>query len=83
MKTEEKTLEQTAWLLWICDNWRRWTTVKHPVFGDSELDGKTCQFSGCNERHVARIVGETNNPEFASKWPRGWRTHRPNDQITF
>ena len=62
---------KTVWLLWKCDDWRRWTTVKGGPLSDAELDGKKCQFSGCRKHHVSRIVGESGSREFASKWFRG------------
>lgn len=56
------------WNMWRCDHGRQWTSVDGSVFADRELDGRECNFSGCEAGHVARIVGQTVNWDIASDW---------------
>lgn len=68
MKTREQ--KATTWLMWQCDLGHQWRTVEGygGVFSDRELNGRECDFSGCEPGHVARIVGETIDREIASEW---------------
>jgi len=58
----------TTWLKWECDLGHQWTTVDGDVFADVELNGRECDFSGCDPGHLQRIVGETIDREIASEW---------------
>jgi len=71
MKTREQKV--TTWLMWRCDHGRQWTTVEGP-FSDVELNGRECDFSGCEPGHVARIVGDTIDREIASEWSEVGKT---------
>lgn len=73
MKTRERRKVFT-WLMWQCDLGHQWTTVDVDVFADVELNGRECDFSGCEPGHVARIVGDTIDREIASEWSEVGKT---------
>jgi hypothetical protein len=62
------TNQETIWILWKCDNGRRWSTVKGGIC-DDQRDGAFCLFSGCKERdHRIHRVKEVTADTYPDNW---------------
>jgi len=73
MRDYGTTYSNPVWILWRCDNWRRWSTVRGGVAND-QTDGDYCNFSGCQSgQHRIHRIEETQDRAKAHKWFRGYK----------
>lgn len=53
-----------------CEKGNRWTFVRGGIGDDTSLSGEECYFSGCEQDHKWKIVGETKDRNEAHTWFR-------------